>query len=180
MRTRGGGLLAEFPTADALLAGTAALHALGYRELESYTPFAVPGMSERLGEAPSRLPMFVFAGGLAGAVLGYLIQWYADVWVYPLRVGGRPAHAAPAFVPATFEATVLGAALVAFIGLLVALRLPEPWHPVFEIEGFERASVDRFWLAVGEHDPVFDRERTRSALAALDPLRIVPMPVPPV
>jgi hypothetical protein len=175
VRTRGG-LLAEFQTADALLAGTAALHALGFRELETYTPFPVPGVEARLAPRPSRLPKFIFAGGLLGAILCYGIQWYADVWVWPMRIGGRPVHAVPAFIPATFEATVLGAALAAFVGLLVALRLPELWHPVFEVDGFERASVDRFWLAVGERDPLFDAERTRAALAALDPLRVLPIP----
>ncbi len=169
------GLIAEFSTADRLLAGTAALHALGYRAVETYTPFPLPGAEER-GRGPSRLPRVVFAGGVVGALLGYAIQWYANVWVYPLRIGGRPAHAVPAFVPATFEATVLGAALAAFFGLLVALRLPELWHPVFEVDGFERASVDRYWVAVDERDPLFEPERTRSALAALDPLRIVPLP----
>jgi hypothetical protein len=171
-----GGLIAEFPTPQALLAGASALHALGYRELDSYTPFPVPGMEERLGRRPSRLPRFAFAGGLVGAVLGYGIQWYADVWTYPLRIGGRPAHAAPAFIPATFEACVLGAALVAVVGLLVALRLPELRHPVFETPGFERASADRFWLAVGSKDPLFDPQRTRAALAELDPLRVTSIP----
>jgi len=178
MRSRRG-LLAEFPTADALAAGAAALHALGYRELEAYTPFPVPGVEVRLGLGRSRLPRFVFAGGLIGAVLGYAIQWYSDVGSYLLRVGGRPAHAVPAFIPATFEATVLGASLVAFVGLLVALRLPQLWHPVFEVEGIERASVDRFWIAVGNGDPLFDPERTRSALAALDPLARAEIPETP-
>jgi hypothetical protein len=173
------GLLAEFPSADALLAGTSALTALGYREVETYTPFPLPGMEARPGRRRGRLPRFVFAGGLVGAILGYGIQWYANVWVYPLRVGGRPAHAVPAFIPATFEAMVLGAALVAFVGLLVALRLPELWHPVFEVEGFERASVDRFWLAVGDRDPLFDSDRTSSALTELGPLRVVPIPESP-
>ena len=172
------GLLAEFPTADRLLAGTAALHALGYRQVETYTPFPL-AREDRPGRAVSRLPRFVFGGGVVGAVHGYAIQWYAEAWVYPLRVGGRPANSVPAFIPATFEATVLGAALVAFFGLLVALRLPELWHPVFEIDGFERASVDRYWVAVDERDPLFDPDRTRSALADLDPLRIVPLPEVP-
>jgi hypothetical protein len=175
----GGGLLAEFPSAEALVEGAAALQALGYRALEWYAPFPVSGLDDRLRPARSRLPMFVFGGGLVGAVLGYAIQWYADVRAYPMNVGGRPLHAVPTFLPATFEAAVLGAALVAFVGLWVGLRLPAPWHPVFEVEGFERASVDRFWLAVGVADPLYDRDRTGEALRALGPVRIVPLPEAP-
>src|SRR5690349_1631721 len=107
------GWAAEFSTANALLAGVAALRALGYREIEAYSSFPVPGIEAFIGLRHSRLPQLVFAGGVIGAILGYGIQWYANVWTYPLRVGGRPPHAAPAFIPATFEATVLGAALVA-------------------------------------------------------------------
>src|SRR3954466_13721439 len=146
------GLLAEFQSADALAAGVGALRALGYRDVEIYSPFPLPDVEPELELRRSRLPKFVFAGGLLGAILGYGIQWYADVWIYPLRVGGRPVHAVPAFIPATFEATVLGAAFAAFFGLLIALRLPALWHSVFEVDGFERASVDRFWLAVGARD----------------------------
>jgi hypothetical protein len=171
----GGGLLAEFPSVEALLEAATALRALGYRAVECYTPFPVPRLDDRLHPSRSRLPKFVFGGGLVGAVLGYGIQWYADVRVYPMNVGGRPLHAVPAFLPTTFEAAVLGAALVAFVGLWVGLRLPAPWHPVFEVEDFERASVDRFWLAVGEADPLFDRDRTGEALRALGPVRVVPL-----
>jgi hypothetical protein len=174
--TAGRGLIAEFPSADALLAGVSALEDAGYREIETYAPFPVPGLERRLRLGPSRLPWIIFLGGLAGGALGYLIQWYADVRAYLVNSGGRPAHAIPAFIPATFEATILGAALTAMAALLVALRLPELWHPVFEVDGFERASADRFWLAVAAEDTLFDPDRTRSALEALRPLRVVPLP----
>ena len=170
------GFLAEFPGADDLAEAVTILHDEGYRLVETYSPFALPPIEERLRLPRSRLPKLVFAAGLLGAILGYSIQWYADVRAFPVQVGGRPLHAVPAFVPATFEAMVLGAALAAFFGLLLALKLPELWHPVFEIDGFERASVDRFWIAVDERDPLFDAERTRASLAALRPLRLVTIP----
>jgi hypothetical protein len=135
----------------------------------------VAGAGERLDLGRSHLPRFVFGGGVLGAILGYGIQWYADVFDYPQPIGGRPIHAVPAFVPATFEATVLGAALVAFVGVLVALRLPELWHPVFDIEGFERASLDRYWAGVDATDPRFERDRVERLLQALEPLRVVPV-----
>jgi len=118
----------------------------------------------------------VFGGGVLGALLGYGIQWYADVRAFPVAVGGRPLHPVPAFIPATFEATVLCAALTAFVGVLVALRLPALWHPVFEVRGFERTSADRYWVQVGGNDPLFDPEHTQADLAALGVVRVVPVP----
>lgn len=167
------GVLAEFGTADQMLEALSALRARGYRELETYSPYPVPGAEQRLEFARPNLPKFVFGGGLLGGLVGYAVQWYANVWDYPQNVGGRPLHAVPSFIPASFEATVLGGALVAFFGLLVALRLPQPWHPVFEIEGFERASIDRFWVGVDARDPHFEPQGCMSALQELEPLRVV-------
>jgi hypothetical protein len=170
------GLLAELDSADAAIAAADALHALGYRALETYAPLPLPAAEDRMGLRRSRLGGFVFGGGLVGAVLGYGIQWYADVRAFPVAVGGRPLHPVPAFIPTTFEATVLCAALAAFIGVLVALRLPALWHPVFEVDGFERASADRFWVQVGRDDPLFERERTMADLASLGAIRVLPVP----
>jgi hypothetical protein len=81
----------------------------------------------------------------------------------------------PAFIPATFEGTVLAAALVAFFGLFISLRLPELWHPVFEIEGFDRATVDRFWIEVGGVQSELDADETRRIVNAAGALRVVPL-----
>jgi Protein of unknown function (DUF3341) len=177
MSTRGG-LLAELESAGALEAAVGALHALGYRAVETFAPLDLR-VEARPGAGRSRLGPWVFGGGVVGAVLGYGIQWYADVRAFPVAVGGRPLHPIPAFIPATFEATVLCAALAAFIGVLVTIRLPELWHPVFEVDGFERASADRFWVQIGRDDPLFERERTMADLASLGALRVVPVPEAP-
>jgi len=153
-----------------------ALHSLGYRAVETFAPLDLPTADASRGAGRSRIGPYVFGGGVIGAVLGYGIQWYADVRAFPVAVGGRPLHPIPAFIPATFEATVLCAALTAFIGVLVALRLPTLWHPVFEVPGFERASADRFWVQVGRDDPLFEHDRTMADLASLGAVRVVPVP----
>jgi len=167
------GLLAEFATATEMTDAVARLQEMGYRELRAYSPFPVPGLDRRLRLERSRIPAFVFAGGLLGAIAGYAIQWYANVWHYPQNIGGRPVHAVLAFIPVTFESAVLGAGLVAFFGLLVALGLPRYWDPVFEIEGIERASADRFWVGIDSADPIFGEGRSGRALEQLSPLQVV-------
>jgi hypothetical protein len=162
--------MAEFSSAEELTAALRAFSELGYTRLETYSPVplvhGVPGPR-------SRLPTVVFIAGLLGGVLSYAIQWYANVYTYPLDIGGRPAHAVPAFIIPTFEGTVLCAALAAFIGFFVITRLPEPWHPVFEIDGFERTSVDRYWLAVNASDPRSAPDTTISELRERSPLRVM-------
>lgn len=166
-------VLAEFETAEEMLEALTRLRARGYSGLETYSPYEVPGAAECLGFHRPRLPWLVFGGGVIGAVLSYAIQWYANAWDYPLNVGGRPAHAAPAFILATFEGMILLAALTAFFGLLVVLRLPKLWHPVFEIDGFERASSDRFWVAIDARRSHADVDLAMGFLEALHPLRVL-------
>lgn len=168
--------LAEFATGDELRAAVERLCALGYRDVEAYSPYPVPGVAERLrrGPAGGRVPLVTLLGGLAGGAASYAIQWYAYVRSYPLDIGGRPVHPVPAFIPPTFEGTVLCAALAALLALVMGLRLPRLWHPEHAAPGFERATVDRFWVRVGGRDRrAADAELTRRELEALRPLRVV-------
>lgn len=167
------GLLAEFETADAMLDALRALYALGYRRLDAYSPYPVAGAEEALGLGRSRLPWAVFLGGLLGLAGSYWIQWYCNAVSYPVNEGGRPGHSPAAFVPASFETTILFSALVAFFGALVLCRLPKLWHPVFEVEGFERASIDRFFVGIDARDPRFDVTLSARSLERAKPLRIV-------
>ncbi|HEU4700088.1 MAG TPA: DUF3341 domain-containing protein [Gemmatimonadales bacterium] len=175
------GLLAEFMEPGALERARAALRARGYERLEAYSPYPLEaasiGFSPVGGPAPgrlrSRLTAVVFLGGLLGAVAAYLVQLYANVWHYPMNIGARPVHAIPAFIVPSFEGMVIGAAFAGFFGLLIALRLPEPWHPVFDIPDFERATRDRYWLGVDRRDRHFDWDATARLLAEGGPLRVV-------
>jgi hypothetical protein len=169
----GGAYLAEFDRPDALADAVRTLRAKGYTRLETYSPYPVPDATRHLGLTRSRLPVVVFGGGLTGAVVSYAIQWWANAWSYPIDIGGRPAHATTAFIVPTFEGTILAAALTAFLGVLFILRLPRPWKPVFEIDGFERATIDRFWVAVDARDHRGDEQLTPRELWALHPLRVV-------
>jgi hypothetical protein len=166
-------LMAEFGTADAMLAALDRLRAEGYVHLRTFSPFDLPEADRKLRPRRSRLPWYVFGGGVVGAVVSYWIQWYANVRDYPLDVGGRPAHAVPAFILATFEGAVLLAALAAFVGLLAILRLPRLWHPTFAIRGFDRATVDRFWIGVDGVQSDVDAQHGQRVLEASGALRVL-------
>lgn len=171
-----GAIAAEFEDESAFLGALQALRQHGYERLETYSPYPVDAVERLVPSRRPRLPRIVFGGGLAGAIIGYWIQWYTNAVSYPLNLGGRPAHATPAFMIPTFEATVLCASLAAFIGLLWSLGLPRPWHPMFEADGFDRASNDRFWIAIDAMDAVADRVRTPSELAGLGAVRVAHVP----
>jgi hypothetical protein len=139
--------------------------------IEAYTPYSTDEVRTALGRPRSLLGWFVFAAGLLGACGAYGLQWYLVGYLYPLNVGSRPPHMPLAFVPITFEMGVLFAASTAFFGALFAGSLVRPWHPVFETEGFESVSVDRFWLAVQTSDAVLDPDEIAREAALLGALR---------
>lgn len=168
------GLLAEFQTPEQLLEGVRRLRKLGYEQLDTFTPWPVKGLDEALDLARSPVNKATLAGGLLGAVTAYVIQWWTSAVDYPLIVGSRPAHAAPAFVPITFETTVLFAGFSALFSCLFLCGLPRLWHPMFEVEGFESATIDRFWIGVDAKDRLFDENSLRSVLAGCGALQVVP------
>lgn len=170
------GLLAEFAREQPLLAAARALRDAGYRRIDAYVPHDVPGLSEALGLRPTRLPWLVAAAGVASGGAGYFMQWYSAAVDDRLLVAGRPFHSWPAFIPVTFELTVLGAAAAAFFATLIGNRATRLHHPVFAISSFARASCDRFFLSVESDDAQFDLERTRALLLGCGPLEVHDVP----
>jgi hypothetical protein len=166
-------LLAEFDSAEALTTAAHALRASGYERLDAYVPYPIDELEDLLGLTRTRIPWIALAAGLTGGVGAYVLQWFCNAYDYPLAVGGRPVHSGLAFVPIAFETTILCAALATVVAFFVRARLPEPWAPIFDVPGFDRASVDRFFLGVDARDLRFDESRVHRALAASHPLRVV-------
>lgn len=163
------GLMAEFEHAEELVEASRRTREAGYTHIDAYTPFPIHDLPDAIGFRRTRLPVIVFIGGLVGALTGYLMQYYASVLAYPINIGGRPLHSWVAFIPVTFEMTVLFAALSAVLGMLALNGLPQPYHPAFNVPRFALASHDRFFLIIEARDPKFDRDRTREFLVGLQP-----------
>lgn len=166
-------LMAEFASADRLLAAARHVRAAGYRHAEAYSPFPIEGLAEALGDEGSSVPFFTFLGGLFGGAGGYFMQWYAAVIDYPVNIAGRPLNSWPMFIPVTFEMAVLGAAFAAVVAMLAGCGLPRLRHPLFAAPEFELATRNRFFLCLRSDDPAFEPEQARRLLQELEPMACV-------
>jgi len=171
------GLTAEFGSAPELLAAAKAAADAGYRHMDAYTPFPVEGLAEAMKKPRSWIPLAFLLGGLTGGCGGYFLEYYAAVISYPINIGGRPLHSWPAFIPVTFELTILLSALTGFVALLVSMRLPRPHHPIFNTPGFEAVTEDKFFLCLEATDPRFRVQESSEFLHSLNPLKVVEVPL---
>jgi Alternative complex III, ActD subunit len=162
------GLLAEFKSAQALLDAVLRAKSAGYSTMDAFTPYPVEEISEEIeNHKKSKVPLLVLLGGATGMLSAVALQYWTAAVDYPVNVGGRPPFSWPAFIPVTFELTILFAAFSAVIGMLALNGLPKPYHPVFNVAAFERALQDRYFLLIESSDPQFDVETTRGFLRDL-------------
>jgi len=162
------GILARFPNPEILVRAARKVTEAGYRRTDTYTPFPVEGISEALRLPTSRTPLAVLFGGIIGGLAGYGMQYFATVIDLPLNIGGRPLHSWPAYIPITFELTVLFAAFGGLAALFLVTGLPQPYHPVFNSEDFQRhGSQDGFYLSIAADDSKYDEDETPKFLESL-------------
>jgi len=127
--------------------------------IEGYTPFPVEALNDALGLKRNLVPLITLIGGLCGGLGGFFFQYWVNLYAYPMNIAGRPLNSWPAFIPVTFELTVLGASLSAVFGMLALNKLPEPYHPLFNVERFvKHATTDKFFLCIEACDKKFNVE----------------------
>lgn len=161
------GAMAEFDTPEDLVSACERAYGAGYRRMDAYAPMPVTGLAEAIGFKKNYVAHCVLAAGICGVCFGFgLLEWITTV-AYPLNIGGRPLNSWPSYIPITFECMILFSALTALFAMLAMNRLPQPYHPVFNVPEFERASVDKFFLCIEVTDPKFRTEETLQFLRDL-------------
>lgn len=165
------GVAAEFEDPTKLVEAARAVREHGYSLVEAYSPYPLKELDEILpGWNP--LPLIVFVSGFLGAGTAWAMQYYIAAIDYPTNIGGRPLDSWPAFIPITFELTILFASLAAFIGCLALCGFPRPSFPLFNLRQFSQATQDRFFLCIEARDPFFDIGRTSDLLQQLGPVEV--------
>jgi ActD protein len=154
-------VVATFAEEHGLKEAVRQLRAHGFRIYDVYSPYPVHGLPELMALRASRLPLVGFAAGLVGLAGALALQFYTSVFDWSLNVGGKPANSTLAFIPISFELTVLCAGLATAGALLVRCGL----RPGAEPARFaEDVSADAFALVLRRRDATFDAGEARRLL----------------
>jgi len=116
-------VIATFSDPEALLQAVKAVRAEEFRVHDVYAPYPIHGLDRAMGIRHSRLPWVTFFAGLAGLTLAITFQFYTTVLDWPLNIGGKPDNSTLAFVPISFELTVLIGGVTTALALLVRAKL---------------------------------------------------------
>jgi hypothetical protein len=156
--------MAEFDTPTALVEAERA-RLEGYRNMDAYSPIPIEELSEALGLRRTRLPLLVLLGGIsAGLAAIRCSTGRGDRLSDERRRPPVPQLAAVHPGHVRDDRARRGArGVLRHVG---AQRLPRPYHPVFNVAEFGRASTDRFFLCIEATDPKFDHVATRRFLEA--------------
>jgi hypothetical protein len=169
--------MAEFDNPSDLVAAARRTYEAGYRRINGYSPYPIEELWEAIGFHHTKLPIIVLIGGIVGGLGGFFMQYYLSVFDYPLNVGGKPFNSWPAFIPITFETTILCAAFAAVFGMLMLNKLPQPYHPVFNAPNFALATRDHFFLVIEANDPRYEHDEVIQFMKGLAPKEVTDVEV---
>jgi hypothetical protein len=151
-------LLAEFAHARGLRDAASAARRRGYRLLDALAPFPVEDVAGMHDGRPSKVRVFMFAGGLLVAAMALVGEYFTAAVDYPYNAGGRPLNSWPAFMLVPFATGIFGASVAGFIRFLAETGLPRLHFSLFAADGIERATQNRFFLAIAA-PPTEDERR---------------------
>jgi len=158
------GVLAEVRNPKDLMSICETVRKHGYQAWDTFSPFPIHGIDKAMGLKKSRLGEIVLGHGLLGFSGAVAMIYWMSVVDYPLNISGKALVNIPAWIPVTFELTVLLSAFGAVFGMFFLNGLPRFNHPLFNVENFSRATNDGFFICIESEDPQFEREKVRKLL----------------
>ncbi len=162
-----------FNTPDEIIHAVEKTVEAGYRKYDVNTPYPVHGMDSAMKLKPSTLGYFTLVLGLSGAAIAILMMWFTMSVDYPLLIGGKPTFALPAFIPVTFEVSVLlGSLGTVAIMIFFFFKLPNNSHPIHDTEYMKAVSVDKFGIYIEATDKNFDEEKVTAFLKNAGAFRV--------
>ena len=159
------GVLAEFPNPAELYHACEKVRDAGFSVWDAHTPFPVHGLENAMGAPRSKVAFIALPAALLGGTIpAFALQVWVATEASRQVISGKPLLSWQAFVPVTFEVSVLLGSLGALIGMLALNRLPQLYHSLFNSSRFEAVTDDKFFISIEARDPKFHAEGTAAFL----------------
>lgn len=158
------GLLAEYKNPADLMNAASKVAEAGYQKFDAYSPFPIHGMDQAMKLKESKLGWVVLIHGIFGLLGGLGLQILTQSVLYAHNVSGKPFLNLPAFIPVTFELTVLFSAFGAFFGMFYLNKLPKLNKSLFNSDNFAKATDDGFFICIESDDDLFSEAQTEKLL----------------
>jgi hypothetical protein len=165
---------AMFDDDHRLLDAARALVAKGVRIKDVYSPFPIHGLDPVIGVKRTRMGIVSFMFGCTGLSLALLGMWYFMIYDWPMNIGGKPSFSLienlPAFIPVSFEFTVLCAAH----GMAITYLLRNGTLPGMPaVNPDPRTTDDKFVMEITDGDnPGLESEELNEMLKNLGAIEI--------
>lgn len=166
-------LAALFNKPDEIINAAKKTTQAGYKKFDVNTPYPMHGMDRAMGMGQSKVGFVTLFFGLFGATFIFLFMWWSYAVSFNIVVGGKPFLAFPAFIPITFETTVLFAAISTAVGMIaVYFKLPNNSHPLHDTNYMKAVSGDKYGLVIEAEDEKFDETEVTGFLKKLGAISI--------
>jgi hypothetical protein len=163
------GVMAVFNNENDLIhAARAVRQKYNLKKYDAFTPYPVHGLDDAMGLKRSWLPWVTFIAGGTGTLTALALQIWTSAIDWPVNIGGKPLISLPAFIPITFELTVLFGGLATVGALFVVCGLPN-LNPKVLHPGITN---DKFVLYIPSDEAGFNEGDVTQFLRGLKPEQV--------
>ena len=148
---------------DKLMDGAKMLVSKGIHVNEVFSPMPIHGIDDVIGVRHTRLGIAAFLYGLTGLMLATLAMKYFMIDDWNMNIGGKPNFALPAWIPITFELTVLCAA----VGMVLTFCYICQLSPFLKRHHFHPRATDDLFVMVIECSEKANEEDLKSFLVSV-------------
>ena len=156
------GLVALFKRPDQLIRAAEQIRNHKITRFDCFTPYPIHGLDKAMGLARSWIPRVTLLFGIFGCLAGFGMQYWMSAVDWPLNVGGKPLNSWPAFIPITFECTILFSGIATVAALFYVCRLPNLKPVILDPE----ITSHGFALFVDARDRYYDAKGLETLLKA--------------
>lgn len=144
-----------------LLKAAAKVRDAAVKQFDCFTPFPIHGLDEAMGLKRSWITFVTLVMAITGVTAGLSYISYIDVFNWPIRYGGKPFFALPAYIAILFELAILFGAIGTVACVILLGKLNKPFREPLDLD----LTSDKFALWIGDD---ITEDKAREILSGIE------------